>query len=84
MAIHTILNYNLVLTNAVVHASGGHFLLLKKPIKVNGLQGLPARLAINVKAEGPGTAVMAKPACLTLATNFIPGSLMPGVPASLI
>ena len=46
--------------------------------------GRPLIVSAAITADGPGAVVTRSPAAATAATTRAPGSLMPGVPASLI
>ncbi|CAB4574301.1 unannotated protein [freshwater metagenome] len=56
----------------------------KNPSKAMRVVGRPLIAAAITKAAGPGVAYTLCPAACTAATNCSPGSLIPGVPASLI
>jgi hypothetical protein len=45
--------------------------------------GSPETASAVVTADGPGTAVTRTPAATAAATTRYPGSLMPGIPASV-
>ena len=55
----------------------------KKPSKTNRAVGKPLITSAIVRAEGPGIAETVMPAFSAALTSRSPGSLMPGVPASL-
>jgi len=56
----------------------------KKPSNTKRDVGRPLITSAIVSAEGPGTAVTTPPALITATTSRSPGSLIPGVPASVI
>jgi hypothetical protein len=53
------------------------------PSKQNLSVGSPETASAVVTADGPGRAVTLMPAAAAAATSRYPGSLMPGVPASV-
>ena len=56
----------------------------KKPSKTNRPAGKPLSVTAMIAAEGPGVALTTPPASTTARTMRSPGSLMPGLPASVM
>ena len=56
----------------------------KKPSKQNRSHGRPEFTNAGISAVGPGSVSTSMPASMQVRASKKPGSLMPGVPASLI
>ena len=56
----------------------------KKPSNTNRPAGRPLSVTAMIAAEGPGVAVTVPPASMTARTIRSPGSLIPGLPASVM